>query len=109
MSEVSSLGNEIKLLLKTGKVIIGMRKALKALKLGKAKAVIIASKIPKQIEEDVLYYAKLGNIPVIRFDGTSYELGTLCGKFFPITTIAVLDPGESRILELGEGEGKVGR
>ena len=105
MSETLSLDNEIKLLLKTGKVLIGARKSVRALKLGKAKAVIIASKIPKWIEEDVKYYAKLGNVPVIKFSGTSYELGTVCGKLFPITTIAVLDPGESGIMELGKGEG----
>ncbi|OYT46083.1 MAG: 50S ribosomal protein L30e [Desulfurococcales archaeon ex4484_42] len=98
--ETLSLENEIKTLLKTGKVIIGARKSIKALKLGKAKAVIIASLIPKYIEEDVKYYAKLGGIKIIRYKGSSYELGTLCGKPFPITTIAVLDPGESRILEV---------
>ena len=109
MSETLSLDNEIKLLLKTGKVVIGARRAIRAIKLGKAKAVIIASKIPKRIEEDVKYYAKLGNIPIVRFNGTSYELGTVCGRLFPITTIAVLDPGESGIMELGKGEEKVER
>jgi len=98
--EALSLENEIKTLLKTGKVIIGAKKSIKALKLGKAKAIIIANLIPKYIEEDVKYYAKLGGIKIIRYKGSSYELGTLCGKPFPITTIAVLDPGESRILEL---------
>ncbi|MCD6084065.1 MAG: 50S ribosomal protein L30e [Desulfurococcales archaeon] len=109
MSEVLSLDNEIRLLLKTGKVVLGARKALRTIKLGKAKAVIIASRIPRWIEEDVKYYARLGGIPVIRFGGTSYDLGTVCGKLFPITTIAVLDPGESGITELGKGGGEVER
>ncbi len=95
-----SLEDEIKTVLKTGKVTIGAKRSIKAIKLGKAKAVIIASLIPKHIEEDVKYYAKLGGIKVIRYKGSSYDLGTLCGKPFPITTIAILDPGESRILEM---------
>ncbi len=98
--EALSLEDEIRTLLKTGKVIIGAKRAIQAVKLGKAKAVIMASLIPKWIEEDIKYYAKLGNIKVIKYRGTSFELGTLCGKPFPITTIAVIDPGESRILEL---------
>ena len=99
-SKAISLEDELRTLLKTGKVVIGAKRALKAIKLGKAKAVIIADLIPKHIEEDVKYYAKLGGIKVIKYKGSSYDLGTLCGKPFPITTIAVLDPGESRILEI---------
>ena len=95
-----SLEDEIKTVLKTGKVILGAKKSIKAIKLGKAKAVVIASLIPRHIEEDVKYYAKLSGVKVIRFKGSSYDLGTVCGKPFPITTIAILDPGESRILEV---------
>ncbi len=99
-----SLENEIKVALKTGKVIIGARKSLRAIKLGKAKVVILADKIPKSLEKDVEYYCKLGNIPVLRFKGTSYELGTVCGKPFPITTLAVVDVGSSNLLSLAKGE-----
>lgn len=101
-SKTVSLDDEIRLLIKTGKVIIGAKRAVRALKIGKAKGVVIADKIPPWIEGDVLYYAKLGGVKVIRYGKTSYELGTTCGKPFPISTIAILDPGESRLLEEGE-------
>ncbi len=89
-------------LLKTGKVVIGAKRSLDAIRLGKAKGVVLATKLPKHIEDDVLYYAKLSGIKVIRFPGSSYELGTAVGKPFPITTIAIIDPGDSNLLEEGE-------
>ncbi len=102
MPRVSSLDNELRRLLKTGKVVIGAKRSLDAIKLGKAKGVVLATKLPKYIEDDVLYYAKLSGIKVIRFPGSSYELGTAVGKPFPITTIAIIDPGDSNLLEEGE-------
>ncbi len=100
MKAVTGLEGEIKQVLKTGKYILGYRKSIRAIKMGKAKAVVIASKIPKWMEDDVMYYAKLGKIPVIKFKGTSYELGMVCGKPFPVAVMAILDPGTSRITEL---------
>ncbi len=100
MKAVTGLEGEIKQVLKTGKYILGYRKSIRAIKTGKAKAVVIASKIPRWMEDDVRYYAKLGDIPVIKFKGTSYELGMVCGKPFPVAVMAILDPGTSRITEL---------
>lgn len=102
MPRMSSLDNELRRLLKTGKVVIGAKRSLDAIRLGKAKGVVLATKLPKYIEDDVLYYAKLSGIKVIRFPGSSYELGTAVGKPFPITTIAIIDPGDSNLLEEGE-------
>ncbi len=100
MKAVTGLEGEIKQVLKSGKYILGYRKSIRAIKTGKARAVVIASKIPKWMEDDVVYYAKLGDIPVIKFKGTSYELGMVCGKPFPVAVMAILDPGTSRITDL---------
>lgn len=102
MSEAqrSELEREIKNLMRTGKFVLGTRKSLRALLLGKAKAVVVADKILPAIEADVLHYAKLGGVPVIRFPGTSYELGLACGRQHPVSVIAVLDFGESRLGEV---------
>jgi len=96
----SELEREIKNLMRTGKFVLGTRKSLRALLLGKAKAVVVADKILPAIEADVLHYAKLGGVPVIRFPGTSYELGLACGRQHPVSVIAVLDFGESRLGEV---------
>ncbi|MEM2021218.1 MAG: 50S ribosomal protein L30e [Zestosphaera sp.] len=102
MSQEISLETPIKLLYKTGKVILGSRRAVKTVKSGKALGVIVASNIPKHLTEDIAYYARMSNIKVIKYSGSSYDLGAILGKPFPVSVIAVLDPGESRILEVGE-------
>ncbi len=99
-SEQVTIERELVNALKTGKVVLGSRKTLKLVKTGKAKAVIIAANAPPEIKKDILYYAKLGHIPVYVYPGTSLELGAVCGKPFMVASLAVLDPGSSRIVDL---------
>ncbi|WP_317894850.1 50S ribosomal protein L30e [Pyrofollis japonicus] len=100
--QVGDIEKELVNALKTGKVILGSRKTLRLVKLGKAKAVIVAENAPPEIRDDIVYYAKLGNIPVYIYPGTSLELGAVCGKPFTVASLAILDPGNSRIIELIE-------
>lgn len=103
-----SFEEELKMLLKTGKVEFGAKKAIRAVKLGKAKMVIIAANAPPDVRKDLEYYAKLSNIPIYVYEGTSVDLGTLCGRPHVISTITVLDPGESNILDLVSESGEEG-
>ena len=100
--QVTDIEKELVNALKTGRVILGSRKTLKYVKLGKAKAVIVAANAPPEIRNDILYYAKLSGIPVYVYPGTSVELGSVCGKPFTVASLAILDPGNSRILDLIE-------
>jgi len=100
--QVTDIEKELVNALKTGTVILGSRKTLRYVKTGKAKAVIVAANAPPELRGDILYYAELGGIPVYVYPGTSLELGAVCGKPFTVASLAVLDPGSSRILELIE-------
>ncbi len=100
--QVTDIERELSNALKTGTVVLGSRRTLKLLKTGKAKAVIVASNAPPEIRSDILYYARLGGVPVYVYPGTSVELGAVCGKPFPVASLAIVDPGTSRILELIE-------
>jgi len=102
MVQVGDIEKELVNALKTGKVILGSRKTLKIVKLGKAKAVIVAENAPPEIRDDIIYYAKLSNIPLYIYPGTSLELGAVCGKPFTVASLAILDPGSSRIIDLIE-------
>lgn len=84
----------IKTVVRTGKVVIGSRRTLKLVKLGKVKAVIAASNLPRELREDLEYYAKLSEVPVIVFPGTNMELGVVCGKPFSVAMMGVVDPGQ---------------
>jgi len=85
---------------RTGKVVFGSRRSLNLLKTGKARMIIVASNAPKDLRMLVDYYSKGASIPVYVYNGTSIELGRVCGKPFPVMMLAVRDPGESNIMEL---------
>ncbi|EHP69540.1 MAG: 50S ribosomal protein L30e [Metallosphaera yellowstonensis] len=102
MSQSITFESEIKVLLKTGRVILGSKRSVKALKAGKLRGIILASTVRSDIREDVKRYAALAGIPVVEYRGSGWELGTLAGRPFLISTIGVEDPGESKILELSQ-------
>jgi len=93
-----SIERELKNLMKTGKYVLGANSTIRAVASGRAKMIIIAENAPPEFRERALYYTKLGNIPVYVFKGTSQDLGVICGKPFKISMLAVIDEGESRIL-----------
>ena len=102
MSETVDVNKAIYSVMKTGKVVFGSRRSLNFLKLGKARLVIVASNIPKDLREVIDYYSKLTLIPVYTYKGTSMDLGRVCGKSFPIMVMAIREPGDSNIMELVE-------
>jgi Ribosomal protein L30E len=100
-----SLERELKNLIKTGKYYFGSRRSLKALKRGEAKILIVAENTPPNLMEKAFYYAKLAGVQVIVYKGSSVNLGLSVGKPFPISMIAVLDAGSSRLLEVASLQG----
>jgi large subunit ribosomal protein L30e len=87
---------------KTGKVQFGAGNAVKSAKLGRAKLILVASNCPKNTLDDIMYYAKLSDVPVAIYKGSSIDLGVTCGKSFMVSALTVREPGDSEILELGE-------
>ncbi|MEM0377379.1 MAG: 50S ribosomal protein L30e [Thermofilum sp.] len=100
----AELARELQTALRTGKVVLGYRRTLKELVNDRAKLVVIAKNAPSHISEELKRYASLAKIPVLVFEGSSRELGSVCRKPFMVSALAVLDPGESTILQIAKGE-----
>lgn len=100
------LNKAIRFAVDTGKVELGTEKAKKLALLGGAKLIMLATNIPKNALRDIEHYSKLSNVPIIEFRGTSIELGTICGKPFPVSVLSVIDEGHSDILKALPGENK---
>ena len=97
------VGKAVRMAVKTGKVVLGTKRTLQLIKQGKVKLAIVASNCPTEIREDLEYYCKLSNIPIYTYDGTSWDLGAVCGKPFMVAVMAIIDPGDSEILKLTKG------
>jgi large subunit ribosomal protein L30e len=83
------LTKDIKLALKSKKAIIGYKKSLKFIKNNKPKMIIVANNIPEKMKEKIRNYAATFNLNLQMFEGSSKELGIICGKPYPVTTLVI--------------------
>ena len=83
-----TLAKELKKIIKTGKIYIGLKQAKKAIAKGEAKLLIVATNAPESIS---------GDVPHVQFDGDGFELGALCGKPFSVSVVTVVSEGESKL------------
>jgi large subunit ribosomal protein L30e len=79
---------ELKKLIKEGKVIIGTNRVMKNLKLGKLKCIYVASNCPKDILDDIKHYSKLYNVKVNELKENNEDLGIICKKPFSISVLS---------------------
>jgi large subunit ribosomal protein L30e len=91
------LAHALKVALETGTVRIGLAETKDAVAEKKARLLIVAKTCP-----DAKFRTEraIGKIPVYHYDGTAVDLGQACGRPFPISAMAILDPGSSAILTL---------
>ncbi len=94
------LAHALKVALQTGKVELGVNETLASAKAKTARLVIVSSTCPS---EALSKGPRINAIPIFRYDGTAVELGAACGRPFPISALAILDPGSSAILSLETG------
>jgi large subunit ribosomal protein L30e len=91
------LTGAVRLAVERGKVDFGSRTASE-----KAKLFVLAGNARPDVRARVAALAKASGIPVIEFEGTSMELGSICGKPFPVSVLSVYEEGTSSILELAK-------
>lgn len=82
--------------IRTGEVIIGANRSIDAAVKGDAKMVVIASNCLESVKEQI----GSTDVPIFNYPGTSVELGPACGKPFTIATMAIIDVGESNLLNI---------
>eukprot|EP00934_Nitzschia_sp_Nitz4_P006871 Nitzschia sp. Nitz4//scaffold144_size56818//3346//3931//NITZ4_006525-RA/size56818-snap-gene-0.0-mRNA-1//1//CDS//3329536480//6861//frame0 len=93
-----SMNSRLKLVMKSGKAILGYKDTLKALRKGKAKMILISSNCPHLRKSEIEYMSMLAKTSVHHYSGDNSALGTACGKFFNCSVMAILDAGDSDIL-----------
>lgn len=81
--------NQIKEAIDAKNVIIGSDRTVKYLKIKQLKLVIVSSNCPEDLKKDVIKYADLSGTEIETFDGTSKQLGIVCGKPFPIAVLSI--------------------
>lgn len=49
-------------------------------------------------KSEIEYYAMLAKTGVHYYSGDNVDLGTACGKYFRVSTLSIIDPGDSDII-----------
>lgn len=83
------MADEIQSAVKSNKAILGYREAVKTIKSGEAKIVIVANNIPDRMDAEIKHNAKIAEAKLEVFDGGSKDLGTACGKPFPVAVMVI--------------------
>ena len=97
---MSSVDHELRMAFRTGRIHLGSKVAIRELRLGRALMAILSSNCPSATREEIDIFGKLSSIPVLHHQKDSRDLGILCGKPFPVSTLVISDPGDSKILDL---------
>jgi len=82
---------------RTGRVVFGAKRTAVLLKLKKVRLVIVSSNCPEALRDELEKGARMGQVPLRHYAGTSLDLAGACGKAFPVSALAVREPGDSDI------------
>jgi large subunit ribosomal protein L30e len=93
---------EISVASKTGKVLYGSKSVVSELASGTLKMIIIANNTPKPILDKIsnLNDSLETPVPLYVMHGSSWDLGSICGKPYWISTLGIIEVGDSSILKV---------
>ena len=92
------LSRQLKNAIATGDLRFGQRQALDACARGEAKVVIFAANCPNDFIDEL--HANHPEVTKFRASMVNRELGTACGKPFSVSTLSIIDAGDSDLLQL---------
>merc|ERR1712166_738183 len=88
----------LSVVMRSGKVSLGYKSTLKSIRKAKAKLIFISNNCPAVWKTQLEYYAVLSGIKTILYEGNNVDLGSACGKFYRVSCMSIVDPGDSEIL-----------
>ena len=92
------LTRNLKQALSTGKIIFGQRETMGACARGDARLVLVAANCPDSFLSDIS--SSHPGVPIHRVQMVNRQLGSACAKPFAISSLCVVDPGQSDLLTL---------
>ncbi|CAA7024329.1 unnamed protein product [Microthlaspi erraticum] len=98
------INSRLALVMKSGKYTLGYKSVLKSLRSSKGKLILISSNCPPLRRSEIEYYAMLAKVGVHHYNGNNVDLGTACGKYFRVSTLSIVDPGDSDIIKSLPGD-----
>ncbi len=95
----SGLSTAIRLTIESGKVEFGTRRGVSHSALSKPLLFVLAGNTMESTKEELRKYCSISGVPILDFTGNSIELGSVCGKPFPVSVLTVHEVGSSTLLD----------
>ena len=92
------ISKQLKIANTTGELLFGQRQAIDACAEGDAKCIILAANCPQEYIDDLA--AKHPEVTMHRTGMVNRDLGVASGKPFSVSTITVVNAGDSDLLTL---------
>ncbi|KAI0987605.1 hypothetical protein GJ496_008064 [Pomphorhynchus laevis] len=102
--KIESLNRPLQLVMKSGKYVLGFKQTIKSIRTGQAKLIIVSNNTPGLRRSLIEYYSMLGSVGVHHYNGSNSELGTACGRYFQVGTLAITDAGDSDIIRIANAD-----
>nr|GEZ33049.1 60S ribosomal protein L30 [Tanacetum cinerariifolium] len=107
-----SINNRLALVMKSGKYTLGYKTVLESLRSSKGKLIIISNNCPPLRKKCVVLLSSEKvtaygfTFAVSQHYMTCYnvDLGTACGKYFRVSCLSIVDPGDSDIIKTLPGD-----
>merc|ERR1712124_37519 len=96
---IAKIDAKIKLVVKSGKFTLGYKSAIKSLRSGNSKLILISNNCHPIRKSELEYYAMLCKTGVHHYSGNNLDLGTACGKKFRVCSMSINDPADSEIIQ----------
>jgi large subunit ribosomal protein L30e len=101
-SKMALLNRNLRILVKTGKIVMGEKNVLRNLRTGQIKLLIMADNLPAPYKNELLHQVSIQSrkLDVFTYPGSSIDLGNQCGRPHMVAALAVEQAGDSKILEV---------
>jgi large subunit ribosomal protein L30e len=96
------LQKAIRIAVETGKTKMGSKQGKVAALKGAAKLLLISNNCQKNVKEEIVHCADKSKLPYCIVELSSMEIGSVCGKPFPVSVLSIIDPGNSEIMKVIE-------
>ena len=94
---LESINSRLKLVMKSGKCVLGYKQSLKMIRQGKVKPVILTNNCSALRKSEIEYDAMLAKTGVHHYHGNNTELSTDVKSTTEVFTLAMIDPDDSDI------------
>ena len=92
------LARQLKQGINSGDIVFGQRQTTSECSKGNAKMVLIAANCPDSFVDEIRN--SFPSVPVHQVTLVNRQLGAACGKPFPVSSLCIVDPGQSDLLQL---------